>query len=158
MWLWYLYLPPRRCWLHGARQQVLLFVLHYNYIPPNLPCQSQATMNSKKKATNNPDTAPGPSPTSGWVAPNKCTTFYSPDVRSMDLGNNSSASPTPSDPTVSPSPKGTNYVTNVIGNKSSVPLPSYVTNRGFTEIGYVPKSRVIFKKNRWCPFCFFFVL
>ena len=30
--------------------------------------------------------------------------------------------------------------------------------RGFTEIGYVPKSRVIFKKNRWCPFCFFFIL
>ena len=30
--------------------------------------------------------------------------------------------------------------------------------KGFTEIGYVPKSRVIFKKNRWCPFCFFFVL
>ena len=26
------------------------------------------------------------------------------------------------------------------------------TGRGFTEIGYVPKSRVIFKKNRWCPF------
>ena len=25
-------------------------------------------------------------------------------------------------------------------------------SRGFTEIGYVPKSRVIFKKNRWCPF------
>ena len=24
--------------------------------------------------------------------------------------------------------------------------------RGFTEIGYVPESRVIFKKSRWCPF------
>ena len=32
------------------------------------------------------------------------------------------------------------------------------TIRGFTEIGYVPKSRVILKKNRWCPFCFFFIL
>ena len=32
--------------------------------------------------------------------------------------------------------------------------PAPLASRGFTEIGYVPKSRVIFKKNRWCPFCF----
>ena len=83
-------------------------------------------MNSKKKATNNPDTAPGPSPTSGWVAPNKCTTFYSPDVRSMELGNNSSAYPTPSYPTVSNIPKRTNPVTTKISDKPNVPLPSYV--------------------------------
>ena len=42
-----------------------------------------------------------------------------------------------------------------IDQKSKV---RYLSDRGFTEIEYVPKSRVIFKKNRWCPFCFFFVL
>ena len=31
-------------------------------------------------------------------------------------------------------------------------------SRGFTEIGYVPKSREIYQKNPWCPFCFFVVL
>ena len=37
-------------------------------------------------------------------------------------------------------------------------LAALFITRGFTEIGYVPKSRVIFKKNRGCPFCFFFIL
>ena len=91
-------------------------------------------MASKKKAANTPDTAPDPTPTSGWVAPNKCTTFYSPDVRSMELGNNSSAYPTPSYPTVSNSPKGTKPVTTDIINKPSVPLPSYVIRVAIRDI------------------------
>ena len=30
--------------------------------------------------------------------------------------------------------------------------------RGFTEIGYVPKSCEIYQKEPGCPFCFFVVL
>ena len=37
-------------------------------------------------------------------------------------------------------------------------LGGLMISRGFTEIGYVPKSRVKFKKNRWCPFCFLYIL
>ena len=43
-------------------------------------------------------------------------------------------------------------------NGHRTPLTHTHTYRGFTEIGYVPESRVIFKSFRWCPFYYIYIL
>ena len=91
-------------------------------------------------------------------------TFVYPRVSSMGYFSSFGSSSKPSHPSL-PVSVVARYIQEYFRNKKRgrkrkfiKPQQDKARNRGFTEIGCVPKSRVIFKNNRGCPFCFFFVL